>query len=162
MEFTASHHSILGLFAVAAVAAVLVILLVFRMLRAAWPPVPDDVSAARLRRVCVCFILFACLVPAVLWALAQPPERREGASTMVGLFFAVPLVCLAGPVALYNSILLWRSTPVRALWIITFLVFVLMALAEERMGPFLSNVIALVYAVVIVALAVRGIVQSEA
>src|SRR5437867_10022070 len=117
MEFTGSHQSVFVLIAVGVVVAALAIILVFRMMRAAWPLVSDDVTRARLSRVNVCFALFGVLVLATSWALAQPWELRQGASALVGIFFAVPLVCIAGPIALYNSVLLWRVTSVRMLWI---------------------------------------------
>ena len=146
--------------AVGIVVAALVIILVLRMMRAAWLPVSDDVTRARLRRVNVCFALFGGLVLAVLWALAQPWELRQGASALVGIFFAVPLVCIAGPIALYNSVLLWRVTSVRALWIIS-LLFVLVTLAEEMLGPSLSTVLTLVYALLIIALAICGLTKDH-
>jgi len=92
----------------------------------------------------------------VLWALAQPWERQQGAAALVGIFLAAPLVCIAGPIALYNSVLLWRVTSVRALWIIT-LLFSLTMLAKELLGTSLRTVLALVYALLIIALAIRGL-----
>ena len=157
MESTGSQQSILTLIAAGVVVSTLATILMFRMMRAAWSLVSDDLSAARLRRVYVCFALFGGLVLAALWTLAQPWELRQGASALVGIFFAVPLVCIAGPIALYNSVMLWRATPVRALWIIT-LLFALMTLAEDMLGPSLSTVIGLVYALVIIAMAVRGLI----
>ena len=142
------------------VVAALVAILVFRMLRAAWPLVSDDITRARLRRVNVCFALFGALVLAASWALAQPWERGQGASALVGIFFAVPVVCIAGPIALYNSVLLWRVTSVRILWIIS-LLFVLVILVEERLGPSLSAIVDIVYALLIIALAIRGLTKGR-
>jgi hypothetical protein len=160
MEFNGSHQSILILIGLGVLLATLAIILVFRMMRAAWPLVSDDVARSRLRRINVCFALFGCLILAVLWAQAQPWERQQGAAALVGIFFAAPLVCIAGPIALYNSVLLWRVTSVRALWIIS-LLFALMTLAEEMIGPSLSTVLALAYALLVIALAIRGLTKGR-
>ena len=153
MEYTGPPLSLL--IGVGIVAAVCVILLVFRMMRSGWTPMSDDVARARLARANICSLLSGGFALAILWAVAvpRPIAEMQAAATLVGIFLGFPMVAVA-LVALYNSVLLWRTAIVWALWG-TSLLFVLASVVSK---PWFNEA-ALVFALLTIALALRGLTK---
>jgi len=158
MKYTGPGESIS--IAAGIVVASIVIFLTLRAFRAEWPLAADEVTRVRLRRVNVCFALFGGLFLAMSWAQAQPWEISQGATAMVGIYLAAPMVCVAGPIALYNSVLLWRANAVRVLWIIALLLMCVI-LAEDILSAWLGATLELVCVVSIIALAFRGLFKGR-